>query len=157
MPFTVVVPTPVGPLTVTGGEAVHTACFVDGTPTGGDPLGVREALEAWMAGDDTLARRVPLDLEGTLFQKRVWEAVRAVPWGRTASYGAIADALGSVARAVGGANGANPAALFVPCHRVIGGDGSLTGYAGGIERKRWLLDHERGAPPLLMGRSGTPG
>ncbi|MAS41340.1 MAG: cysteine methyltransferase [Porticoccaceae bacterium] len=88
---------------------------------------------------------LPLNPAGTLFQQRVWQALCAVPYGDTASYGEIAAALGNprASRAVGLANGRNPIAILVPCHRIIGGDGSLTGYGGGLERKRWLLDHER--------------
>jgi methylated-DNA-[protein]-cysteine S-methyltransferase len=85
---------------------------------------------------------LPLAPEGTAFQKRVWAELMNVKPGTTTSYGALAARLGSVARAVGSANGANPIAIVVPCHRVIGNDGSLTGYAGGLERKRWLLLHE---------------
>jgi methylated-DNA-[protein]-cysteine S-methyltransferase len=83
-------------------------------------------------------------LVGTEFQRRVWTALRAVPAGATISYSALARAIGagSAVRAVGAANGANPVWLIVPCHRVIGSDGRLVGYAGGIERKRWLLAHE---------------
>ncbi|MDW7761988.1 MAG: methylated-DNA--[protein]-cysteine S-methyltransferase [Acidobacteriota bacterium] len=89
-----------------------------------------------------------LDLQGTDFQKKVWRALMKVPFGKTASYGKIARAVGrpGAARAVGGANHANPVAVIVPCHRIIGADGSLTGYGAGIERKAWLLEHEqRGA------------
>ena len=85
----------------------------------------------------------PLRLRGTPFQRAVWEALRAIPYGQTLSYGALAARLGSSARAVGGAVGRNPIALIVPCHRVVGADGSLTGYAGGLERKRWLLALEQ--------------
>lgn len=90
---------------------------------------------------------LPLDLHGTPFQRRVWQALLAIPGGETRSYGEIAQALGSAAavRAVGGAVGRNPASVIVPCHRVIGGDGSLTGYAGGMERKRALLKLEGAA------------
>jgi len=86
-----------------------------------------------------------LDLQGTDFQKKVWRALLKVPFGKTASYGKIARAVGrpGAARAVGGANHANPVAVIVPCHRIIGADGSLTGYGAGIERKAWLLEHER--------------
>lgn len=86
-----------------------------------------------------------LDLQGTDFQKKVWRALMKVPFGKTASYGKIARAVGhpGAARAVGGANHANPVAVIVPCHRIIGADGSLTGYGAGIERKAWLLEHER--------------
>ena len=79
---------------------------------------------------------------GTPFQRRVWQALTRIPLGSTWSYARLAAETGSVARAVGGANGANPLALVLPCHRVIGANGSLTGYAGGLDRKRWLLAHE---------------
>ena len=87
---------------------------------------------------------VPLDLNGTLFQLSVWRALLQIPYGETNSYGGIAAAIGKpkAVRAVGGANHNNPVSLIVPCHRVIGSDGSLTGYGGGLHRKRWLLDHE---------------
>ena len=85
-----------------------------------------------------------LDVQGTLFQMAVWDELRKIPYGATCSYGEIARALGKpgAARAVGMANHENPIAVVVPCHRVIGTDGSLTGYAGGLWRKKWLLDHE---------------
>ena len=84
-------------------------------------------------------------MRGAPFEKRVWIALQAIPPGQTTSYGAIANALGSAgaSRAVGAANGANPIAIIVPCHRVIGSSGSLTGYGGGLDRKTWLIDHER--------------
>lgn len=86
-----------------------------------------------------------LDAEGTDFQKRVWSELVWIPYASTTTYAALAKRLGDVnaTRAVGLANGKNPIAIIVPCHRVIGADGSLTGYAGGLERKRWLLEHER--------------
>jgi methylated-DNA-[protein]-cysteine S-methyltransferase len=85
-----------------------------------------------------------LSLDGTAFQRRVWAALRAIPYGQTVSYGQLADRLGqpTASRAVGLANGKNPVSIIVPCHRVVGADGSLTGYGGGIERKRYLLAHE---------------
>jgi O-6-methylguanine DNA methyltransferase len=88
----------------------------------------------------------PLDMRGAPFELRVWAALRLIPPGRTASYGQIARQLGEpgASRAVGMANGANPIAIIVPCHRVIGSNGTLTGYGGGLDRKKWLLDHERG-------------
>lgn len=89
---------------------------------------------------------LPLMASGTDFQRRVWQALHAIGYGETASYGDIARRIGllpSASRAVGLANGANPISIVVPCHRVIGADGSLTGYGGGLHRKRWLLDHER--------------
>ena len=89
---------------------------------------------------------VPLTLAGSPFQQRVWRALRDIPYGETSSYGAIARRLGvpSAARAVGVANGQNPVCVIVPCHRVIGADGSLTGYGGGLDRKRLLLELEAG-------------
>ena len=105
-----------------------------------------DQLHAYFAGE-TLAFDVPLDLQGTPFQRRVWQALLAIPGGQTRSYGQIARALGSAAavRAVGGAVGRNPVSVIVPCHRVIGSDGSLTGYAGGVDRKRALLKLEGAA------------
>ena len=100
-------------------------------------------LQAWFAG----ARRtfdVPLGATGTPFQRAVWAALRAIPFGETRSYGALARAVGrpGAARAVGAANAQNPIAILVPCHRVTGSDGTLTGYGGGLPAKRWLLAHE---------------
>ena len=87
---------------------------------------------------------VPLDLNGTPFQLSVWRALLQIPYGETSSYGGVASAIGrpKAVRAVGGANHNNPVSIIVPCHRVIGSDGGLTGYGGGLHRKRWLLDHE---------------
>jgi methylated-DNA-[protein]-cysteine S-methyltransferase len=109
-----------------------------------------EQLRAYFAGE-LHAFDVPLAPHGTPFQRRVWRALRDIPFGSTESYGALArriDAPGA-ARAVGLANGHNPIGIIVPCHRVIGANGSLTGYGGGIERKRWLLAHEASFVPLL--------
>jgi methylated-DNA-[protein]-cysteine S-methyltransferase len=88
---------------------------------------------------------VPLDPEGTEFQHQAWLALRAIPYGETVSYGEQAERMGDKkkARAVGAANGRNPVSIIVPCHRVVGSNGSLTGFAGGIETKRWLLAHEQ--------------
>jgi methylated-DNA-[protein]-cysteine S-methyltransferase len=88
---------------------------------------------------------LPLRLEGTDFQRRVWSALVRIPYGRTTTYLDLAAAVGNVraTRAVGGANHRNPVSIIVPCHRVIGSDGGLTGYGGGLWRKEWLLDHER--------------
>lgn len=100
----------------------------------------RRQLEEWFAG-----RRKTFDVElasvGTPFQQRVWAALRAIPYGETRRYGQVAAELGTAPRAVGAANGANPFAVIVPCHRLVGTTG-IIGYAGGIERKRWLLDFE---------------
>ena len=105
----------------------------------------RAWLDAYFAGVSADVDGIPLDMRGADFEKRVWATLRAIPPGETTSYGAIANALGSAgaARAVGAANGANPIAIIVPCHRVIGSSGSLVGYGGGLDRKTWLLDHER--------------
>ena len=96
---------------------------------------------------------VPLAFEGTPFQRSVWQALLTIPYGETRTYGEIARQIGNPAavRAVGAANGRNPISIIVPCHRVIGADGSLTGYGGGVEAKRWLLGHESGRP-----ESGRP-
>jgi O-6-methylguanine DNA methyltransferase len=108
----------------------------------------REWLDAYFAGKPegrTLPKRVTLDGRGTPFEVQVWEELRQIPAGTTCTYGAIAKKLGgtNLSRAVGLANGANPLAIIVPCHRVIGSNGTLTGYGGGLDKKRWLLDHER--------------
>ena len=105
----------------------------------------RRWLEDYYAGRAADISEIRLDMRGAPFERRVWTALRAIPAGQTTSYGAIAQALASpgASRAVGAANGANPIAIIVPCHRVIGSSGSLTGYGGGLDRKTWLIDHER--------------
>lgn len=109
-----------------------------------DPGGAATALRAYFAGDLPALDRLTVDPMGTPFQIRVWNALRSVGVGRTASYTEIARAIGAptATRAVGAANGANPIAIVVPCHRIIGAAGSLVGYGGGLDRKRWLLEHE---------------
>jgi methylated-DNA-[protein]-cysteine S-methyltransferase len=104
----------------------------------------KRALEAYFEGELEAIREIPTATGGTEFQRLVWDALRAIRAGHTLSYGALAAKLGRplAVRAVGLANGKNPIAIVVPCHRVVGADHSLTGYAGGIERKRWLLAHE---------------
>jgi methylated-DNA-[protein]-cysteine S-methyltransferase len=105
--------------------------------------GVRDQLIAYFAGRLTKFS-VPLSARGTVFQKKVWAALTEIPLGATTTYSGLAMHLGmpTSARAVGLANGKNPISLIVPCHRVIGANGSLTGYAGGVELKEWLLEHE---------------
>ena len=105
----------------------------------------RRWLTAYFDGTAAASGGLPLDMRGAPFEKRVWLALQTIQPGETTSYGAIAQALGSAgaSRAVGAANGANPVAIIVPCHRVIGSTGSLTGYGGGLDRKTWLIDHER--------------
>jgi methylated-DNA-[protein]-cysteine S-methyltransferase len=107
---------------------------------------LREQLEAYWRGD-LRDFDVPLAPRGTPFQQRVWQALRTIPFGTTWSYAQLADEIGqpSAVRAVGAANGRNPIWLVVPCHRVVGSDGKLVGYAGGLDVKRFLLDHERAA------------
>jgi methylated-DNA-[protein]-cysteine S-methyltransferase len=109
-----------------------------------DPGGAVTALAAYFGGDLSALDRLTVDPMGTPFQLRVWNALRSIGAGRTASYKEIANAIGAptAVRAVGAANGANPIAIVVPCHRIIGAGGSLVGYGGGLERKRWLLEHE---------------
>jgi O-6-methylguanine DNA methyltransferase len=105
----------------------------------------RAWLDAYFAGDPADAGMLPLDLRGGAFELTVWTALRQLKSGDVTTYGAIARQIGSpqASRAVGLANGANPIAIIVPCHRVIGANGALTGYGGGLDRKRWLLNHER--------------
>jgi methylated-DNA-[protein]-cysteine S-methyltransferase len=109
------------------------------------------ALGAYFAGDFDAIAALATETNGTPFQRSVWAALRRIPAGRTISYGALAAAIGqpNAVRAVGAANGANPIAIVVPCHRVIGANATLTGYGGGLHRKRWLLAHERGERPLF--------
>ena len=108
------------------------------------PAAVRSAVEAWFGGDLTALDGLRVKTNGTDFQRAVWAALRAIPAGETRTYGQLAAAIGSpkAVRAAGLANGQNPIAVIVPCHRVIGANGTLTGYAGGLERKQWLLAHE---------------
>jgi methylated-DNA-[protein]-cysteine S-methyltransferase len=154
-----VVDSPVGPLTlvaVDGGLAglymteqrhlpppeVFGARDDDGEPF----AAAADQLGEYFTGQRT-AFDIALALDGTAFQRRVWAALREIPYGQTISYGQLADRIGqpSASRAVGLANGKNPVGIIVPCHRVVGSDGNLTGYGGGIDRKRYLLAHEQRA------------
>lgn len=114
----------------------------------GSSRGVRDTLESYFAGALSAIDGVPVETGGTPFQREVWAALRRIPAGDTMSYGALAAGIDrrAAVRAVGRANGANPVGIVVPCHRVIGADTSLTGYGGGLERKRWLLRHEGAMP-----------
>lgn len=120
-------------------------CAADVRSLSAAACAVRDALSGYFAGDVAALDAIELDLEGTPFQRAVWQAIREIPAGRTASYSAIARAVGRPAamRAVGTATGRNPAGIAVPCHRVVRSDGSLGGYGGGLDRKQWFLDHER--------------
>ena len=117
------------------------------TQPGRAPQAMRQALSAYFAGDLHALDSIAVAAEGTPFQKKVWAALRRIPVGETLSYSGLAKRIGHPAaiRAVGLANGANPISVVVPCHRVIGADGTLTGYGGGLPRKRWLLAHEGAA------------
>ena len=121
-----------------------------------DPAGAVGALTAYFAGALKALDTIPVELQGTPFQRRVWEQLRTVRAGSTATYAELARAIGApkAVRAVGAANGANPVALIVPCHRIIGSSGHLTGYGGGLDRKRWLLAHESGERKLWNPVSG---
>jgi len=113
--------------------------------SGRAPAATRQSLQAYFAGDIAALNTIACETAGTDFQRRVWAALRAIPMGQTLSYGAMAAKLNlspASARAVGLANGANPISVALPCHRLIGKDGSLTGYGDGLERKAWLLRHE---------------
>lgn len=109
------------------------------------PDDYRLALDAYFAGDLGQIDHIRVRTAGTPFQQQVWAELRNIPAGTTISYGELAGRLAKpgASRAVGRANGSNPVGIVVPCHRVIGADGSLTGYGGGMERKRWLIEHER--------------
>ncbi len=151
---------PIGIIAIEGGpEGVRTCSFTRGKKAAGlkqagTEVGLKDApgvlREAWRQLAEYFEGRrtefsVRLALRGTEFQKVVWAELRKIPFGETRSYGEIARACGrpGAARAVGGANNKNPLVIFVPCHRVIGADGSLTGFGGGLWRKKWLLEHEK--------------
>ncbi len=122
-----------------------------------DPGGLTSALRAYFSGDLAIIDGLPTDAAGTPFQKQVWSALRTIPCGTTISYGELARRIGRPAavRAVGLANGSNPIGVVVPCHRVIGANGTLTGYGGGLNRKSWLLAHESPLPLLAAGARGA--
>lgn len=149
------VETPIGRILLVGRPGVLTGLFLAGhdrcppvqtawTPDDNGLAEARRQLDDYFAGART-AFDLPLALEGTPFQTTVWSALRDIPYGETISYGELARRVGrpGASRAVGAANGRNPISIVVPCHRVIGADGRLTGYGWGNERKAWLLDHER--------------
>jgi len=152
---------PIGPLTVAArGSRVCLVHFGERSPyvdqaiakwypgaavdEGADPAGAMTILTRYFDGDLQSLEEIEVELNGTPFQRGVWMALRDVRAGTTSTYAALATRVGSPAavRAVGAANGSNPVAVVLPCHRIIGSNGSLTGYGGGLERKRWLLEHE---------------
>ncbi len=129
----------------------HAPPWIDAPRRDDDALladAARQLAEFW--GGRRTVFELPLDAQGTPFQRSVWDALRAIPCGRTTSYGAVARSIGAAAavRAVGAAVGRNPIGIVVPCHRVLGSDGSMTGYAGGLDRKAALLQLESGQLPL---------
>jgi len=113
-----------------------------------DPGGLTSAMRRYFKGDLSVIDKLPVKTAGTPFQRSVWKALRKIECGRTISYAELARRIGKprAVRAVGLANGQNPVSVVVPCHRVIGSNGSLTGYGGGLPRKRWLLEHEGARP-----------
>ena len=110
-----------------------------------NPAGLRDLMARYFAGEVDAIDEIRVETAGTEFQRNVWSELRNIPCGTTISYGTLAERISrpKAMRAVGLANGSNPIGIVVPCHRVIGANGTLTGYGGGLERKRWLLDHER--------------
>ena len=155
---------PLGRMFVQGNETFLTGLFLPQHKgwAGPDPAwtqsdmaftAVREQLAAYFAGE-LEQFDLPLKLAGTPFQQRVWQELVRIPFGTTITYAELARHVGqpSASRAVGNANSRNPVSIIVPCHRVIGADGKLTGYAGGVDKKRWLLDWERRHP---AGKSGN--
>jgi methylated-DNA-[protein]-cysteine S-methyltransferase len=148
---------PIGPLTLHAENGAITGVWMEDDPDlperpdHNPPLDeARRQLEAYFAGE-LREFELPLAPQGSEFQLRVWGELAKIPYGETISYGELATRVGdpTKARAVGAANGRNPLPVIVPCHRVIGADGSLTGFGGGLERKRRLLDLEAGAASLL--------
>jgi methylated-DNA-[protein]-cysteine S-methyltransferase len=140
---------PLGLIRISGNEnAVCEVFFVDEKTVAENPndihLDCKSQLENYFSG--TLQKfSVPVQPSGTRFQKQVWDSLTEIPYAKTATYGDISKTIQNEKsiRAVGAANGQNPIAIIIPCHRVIGADGSLTGYAGGLWRKQWLLEHEQ--------------
>ena len=154
-----VIDSPIGPLTLIARDGRLTGVLMesmrhepdaatlgDAVPIDSEPVlaAAADQLDAYFRGELT-SFDVPLKLDGTPFQQTVWSELRDIPYGETLSYGELARRVGSVARAVGMANGANPLPIVVPCHRVIGSDGSLTGFGGGLAVKRALLELEGAA------------
>lgn len=159
--FWTVLDSPIDPLLLIGDETgLRELQMQPHTPPAGavhDPdalAGPAAQLAEYFAGD-RVAFDLPLSPVGTAFQRKVWLALREIQYGRTTTYGELAAGIGqpTASRAVGLANGRNPLAVIVPCHRVIGRDGTLTGFGGGLDRKRWLLEHERA---VLADRTGEP-
>jgi methylated-DNA-[protein]-cysteine S-methyltransferase len=160
-----VLDSPVGPLVLVDVDGALAGLYMTGQKTLPVDVGprddaalpaAREQLTGYFAGE-LRDFDLPLHEEGTDFQRRVWAALREVPYGTTCSYAELAAAVGSptAVRAVGSANGRNRIGVVVPCHRVVGASGALTGYAGGVANKAWLLAHEAGAVGLFDAGAGT--
>jgi methylated-DNA-[protein]-cysteine S-methyltransferase len=141
-------PSPIGILKISyTANGISSLVFLDeGKKQRSDDLFLQSCfiqLDTYFSGEK-MTFDLPLDFEGTEFQKKVWDMIQSIPYGRSATYSGLARKLGNLhlARAIGQANARNPVSLIVPCHRVTGLSGNLTGYAGGLWRKRWLLEHE---------------
>ena len=146
--YTCTIPTPIGPLAICEEDgAIVSIDFTTGEVCPpATPLLAEAARQLNAYFDGTLtAFDLPIHLEGTAFRMQCWQALLTIPYGETISYGEQAKRIGNpkAVRAVGGANHHNPISIVVPCHRVVGADGSLTGYGGGLDKKTWLLNHER--------------
>ncbi|AML58658.1 Methylated-DNA--protein-cysteine methyltransferase [Serratia rubidaea] len=117
-----------------------------------DPGGLSSLMQRYFAGELAVINDIPVMTAGSEFQRTVWQQLRRIPCGETITYGELAKRIGrpTASRAVGMANGSNPISIVVPCHRVIGSQGALTGYAGGVARKQWLLQHEGFLPKALL-------
>jgi len=145
--MTLTIETPIGPLRAEFDDArIHRIVFHARGEGAADPHALRERFEQYFAGDGSAFDGLPIDERGTAFQREAWAAMRAIPFGRTLTYGELAQRMGheksTYGRAVGAACGANPLPIITPCHRVMGSSGKLTGFGGGVETKRRLLEHE---------------
>lgn len=164
-----VVDSPIGPLTLVASDRVLIALYMRehrhrpessafGAATDEGFTDAIQQLDEYFRGERT-EFALPMAAQGTAFQRKVWAALRGIPYGETVTYGQLAATIGrpTASRAVGLANGRNPISVVVPCHRVVGSNGKLTGYGGGIERKRFLLEHERRrTQPTLASASDGP-
>jgi len=150
-------PSPIGDLVITASDSGLTGVWFPGKGpvAAARPDDERGPASELLAEDFAGTRTtfdLPLDAGGTAFERRVWDALRTIPYGTTLSYSELARRLGDprATRAVGAANGKNPIPIIVPCHRVIGANGALTGFGGGLDRKRWLLEHEGALTTTLL-------
>ena len=168
-PITTTVDSPLGPLTLSATDGFLTGLYMRGQRHAPAEPAEHRRDDAWFADitgqihayfrGQLINFEVPVRLDGTQFQCDVWSHLRDIPYGETISYGELARRVGNpnASRAVGLANGRNPIAVIVPCHRVIGSNGQLTGYGGGLDRKTWLLDHEAAHRPSRHPPAALPG